>query len=103
MQLDLFSWTPPAPSVSPARIAEEIKRRINVAVWAYAYELENDSLVSDQRFDSECRLVDLSIDTGRPDMDAWFRANFDPCTGQWVHAHPDKNGLHRIYLLLKSK
>lgn len=73
-----------------------------VAVWAYAYELENDSLVSDHVFDQECLKVDLKLSTsykGRDNraIDKWFRENFDPCTGSWVQRHPDIKGLKRIY------
>lgn len=81
---------------SEVRIAEEIKRRITVAVAAYAYELYDVSLMTDADFDAECRLVDLNISTGNVKMDRWFRANFQPYTGSWVHRHPDTHGLHRI-------
>jgi hypothetical protein len=90
--LPVFPYTP--------RVSEEVRRRIMVAVWALAYEVYDDSLVADHVFDAECAKVDLSIDTPRPDLDAWFRENFDPCTGQWVWAHPEREGLFRIYLLL---
>lgn len=79
---------------SPVEI--ETKRRIVVAVAAYTYEICSESLLSDADYDSECRQVDLSIDTTNPAMDAWFRKNFQPWTGMWVHRHPDKAGLHRI-------
>lgn len=59
-----------------------------VSVWAYAYEVLSCSLVSDAEFDAECKLVDLSIDTGNEEMDKWFRENFQPHTGQWVLRHP---------------
>jgi hypothetical protein len=67
---------------------EERKRRVRVAVWAYAYELLDDSIVDDATFDRECAQVDLSIDTGNKEMDQWFRTNFSPHTGQWIHFHP---------------
>lgn len=87
------------------RTAREIetKRRIDVAVWAYAYEIKDDPLVDDFVFDSEALLVSLSVSTDRPEMDAWFRENFDPSTGMWVRNHPDLKGLHRIYLIKKGK
>lgn len=67
----------------------ERKRRINVAVWAYAYEVLSDPIVDDARFDDECRRVDLSVDTENPRLDRWFKAHFSPDTGQWIHLHPD--------------
>ncbi len=89
--------------VTRKRIAEEIKRRIDVAVWAYAYEMLNLSLVSDARFDKECLKVNPYILTGRPIEDEFFKKEFAPFTGQWVHRHPDKAGLHRIYLIKRRK
>jgi hypothetical protein len=74
-----------------------------VSVWAYAYEMLDDPLVSDAEFDLECIQVDLGIDTGNATMDKFFKDNFDPFTGQWVHKHPDKLGLHKIYNLIKEQ
>lgn len=80
-------------------VSEEIRRRIRVAVWAYAYEALHESLVPDHVFDAECRKVDLSVSTsyeGRDNsaIDAWFRKEFDPSTGCWIwKQHP---GLLRI-------
>lgn len=64
---------------SPKEI--ETRRRIKLAVWAYAYEFESHSIVSDQIFDIESYCVDVRIDTDNPMMDFWFRAFFEPCTG----------------------
>lgn len=76
---------------------QEIKRRINVSLWAYAYEVENDSLVSDGKYDSECLKVDLSISTGNKIMDKFFKNEFDPDTGLWIHKHPQIEGIKFIY------
>lgn len=67
----------------------ERRRRILLSVAAYAYEIENVSLVDDHTFDAECLKVDVSIDTGHPMLDAWWRENFDPSTGMWIHKHPE--------------
>lgn len=72
---------------SPVEV--ETKRRIFLTMCAYAYEFLNESLTDDANFDEECRLVDLAIDTSRPDLDAWWRANFDPSTGMWIRNHPE--------------
>jgi hypothetical protein len=74
----------------------ERRRRIRLAVWAYAYEKLNESLVSDETFDREAELVDLKVATGNPKMDLWFRKNFAACTGQWVNQHPNQRRLHQI-------
>lgn len=67
----------------------ETQRRVCLTLWACAYEIYDASYVSDDRFDETARAVDLSIDTGRPDLDAWWRENFEPHTGVWIHAHPE--------------
>lgn len=79
---------------TPAEI--ENRRRIRLAMAAYAYEILNDSIMLDHEFDDECRRVDLTIDTAYPHWDDWWRENFDPSTGLWIHQHPDHAGLHRL-------
>lgn len=76
---------------------EEKKRRIQVVMWAYAYEIENDSLVSDFVYDDTCRKIDLSVDTDDPEMDAWFREHFFPDSGMWVYKHPHFDRLKVTY------
>jgi hypothetical protein len=75
----------------------ETRRRIKLAIWAYAYEIENVSLVPDCVYDVECRLVDLSVATARGDLDAWFCSSFDPSTGMWIHHHPELNKIQQLY------
>ena len=84
-------------------IEQEVKRRINVCVWAYAYEIRNDPLVSDDVFDTECLLVDLDILTGHDELDTFFMCHFAPHTGMWIHSHPDLKGIERIYTLKKNR
>lgn len=74
----------------------ERRRRIRVAVWAYAYELLSEALVDDATFDEECKLVDLKVATGHQQMDLWFKRNFSPDTGMWVRRHPGIQRLHQI-------
>lgn len=54
-------------------------------------------MVPDHIFDREACLVDLSIDTGRPDLDNWFRANFSPDTGMWIRNHPELGKIKGLY------
>lgn len=77
--------------------SEEIKRRIKLCVAAYAYEVKNDSIMPDATFDEECKKVDVTITTGNEKMDKWFKDEFDPCTGQWIHNHPEKGKLEELY------
>lgn len=85
---------------SPKEI--ETRRRIFVALWAYAYELHDDPLVSDAMYDEWAFKIDLSIDTDRPELDKWFRKNFMPDTGMWVRNHPDIDKLERMYKTRKA-
>ncbi len=81
-----------------SRRETEIRRRIRLSIAAWAYEHFNESFMSDEEFDRESRLVDLSIDTGDGRMDKFFRANFNADTGMWVHKHPDKDKLNRLWV-----
>jgi len=71
--------------------------RIKLSVAAYAYEYKNDSIISDAEFDELSKQVDLSINTGYRKLDNFFKKYFNPDTGMWVRAHPDKHGLEFIY------
>lgn len=79
---------------------EETHRRIKLAVWAYAYEVVGTPAVPDAVFDAECARVDLSRSTGRPDLDLWWRQNFDPSTGMWVLGHPELDKVARLHMAL---
>jgi hypothetical protein len=85
---------------TPAEI--ERRRRIRVAVWAYAYEVLDVSLVCDHRFDAECKLIDPTVLTGKPRLDQWFAKEFAAHTGQWVHKHPDLKHLAALTLAIIS-
>lgn len=76
----------------------EIRNRIRVAVAAYAYEFEDDPIMSDADFDSLSRQIDPEAETGNRDLDHFFWSCFEPDTGMWVHDHPEIEGLRRIYL-----
>lgn len=76
----------------------ERKRRIQLSVWAYAYELLDHSIVDDYRYDAVARQSDTFIETGNDELDLWWMINFDPSTGVWVHKHPHKERLREICL-----
>lgn len=75
----------------------ETRRRIRLAIWAYAYEFCAHSIVSDEMFDIESYCVDVSVQTDRLDLDFWFRGNFEPCTGMWIHKHPDLEKIAKLH------
>ena len=85
-----------------SQVEIERRRRILVALWAYAYEFQADSLVSDGEFDKECALVDPNIGTEHPILDAWFKTSFDKCTGQWIHDHPELDKIEKLYRKYKQ-
>jgi len=81
----------------------ERRRRVRVAAWAYAYEVLGEQLATDAEFDRECALVDVSVRTGRDDLDAWFALEFEPYTGSWVHRHPEQDRLRDLCLRLLGR
>ena len=78
-------------------INQEIRNRIKLSVAAYAYELENDSVMTDADFDSLCREINVSEPTGNEKMDNFFKTEFNPSTGQWIHKHPELDKIKIIY------
>ena len=85
-----------------SEIDQERRRRILVAAWAYAYEVESTPIVDDETFDREAALIRPELETGHAALDAFFRSEFDPCTGSWVHCHPEKDGLPRLCARLRA-
>ena len=83
-------------------ITEEIERRNNVALWAYAYEIQFDSLVDDHHFDRVCREVQPQLKTGDAALDAFFAEEFDPCTGSWIYKHPHLSQIEKNYVAIKA-
>lgn len=79
------------------KIEREIHRRIKVSIWAYAYEFENESLVSDAVFDAECLKVDIFQETGDEFLDDFFTEDFDPSTGMWIRKHPELKKIKALY------
>ena len=83
--------------VARLRVVLERKRRMTVLLAAYGYEILNcDPFISDDRFDQECAKIDVNLPTGNEEMDAWFKKEFDACTGQWIHRFPYGNELFDI-------
>ena len=68
-----------------------------------SYEYHNDSLVSDGDFDALCGKIDTTIDTGNELLDEFFRKEYTPDTGMWIHHHPEKSKLAALYAAIKNK
>lgn len=81
----------------PVKHNREIRRRIRVAVAAYAYEIKNDPVMSDSDYDALAREIDPDAATGNLLLDKFFMLHFDPSTGMWVRDHPEIDKLDHIY------
>ena len=71
------------------KMMDQKKLRMRVSILAYAYEELSTSLVSDSEYDLLASQVDTNVPTDRPDLDEWFKDNYDEFTGAWVHNHPE--------------
>ena len=82
---------------APTKAEKEKRLRLHVCVYAYAYEFDNNSLISDHEFDDKAKKINLSTNTDRPDLDNWFRNNFRPDTGMWIHSYPELDKIKNLY------
>lgn len=76
---------------------KETRKRIKLAVAAYAYEICNTPVLTDEQFDNLAKSVNLSVSTSRPDLDEWFRREFETDTGMWIWKHPELARIGEIY------
>lgn len=75
-------------------------RRIRLSLAAYAYEFENVSIMSDHEFDEMSKLIDVTVSTDNRRLDAYFKREFNPCTGMWIRSHPEIPKLKRLFNML---
>jgi hypothetical protein len=87
----------PKTTTSTVSYDPEIRNRIRLAVAAYAYEVENDPVMSDAEFDMLAKSINPRVLTGRALCDLFFLESFEPHTGSWIHDYPDLPGIERIY------
>jgi len=78
-------------------LQQEIRRRTQVAVWAYACEIKDDPMVSDAIYDQTARLINPQIHTGDEKYDRFFEQEFSPNTGMWIHQFPTTEYLEIYY------
>jgi hypothetical protein len=78
-------------------VNQEIRNRIRLSVAAYAYEYDNNSIMSDAEFDELSKKINPNEATGYVKLDEFFQKEFHPDTGMWIRNHPDINGIKRIY------
>jgi hypothetical protein len=83
-----------AGTVTPKERQRWLRIRLSVAAWAY--EVQDRTIMSDATYDRLCLEVDTSITTGNKRLDTFFKRHFDPNTGVWVRKHPEPRKLERI-------
>lgn len=81
----------------------ETRNRIRLTLAAWAYEVHADSIMSDDEFDRLALSIDVRKSTARPDLDEWFRENFNPHTGMWALNHPERDRIEALYQSLRPK
>ena len=79
------------------KIEQERRNRIRLSVFAYAYEFENHSVITDAEYDALSRRINPSVLTGHAKCDKFFKTQFEPDTGMWIHKHPDLHGIRWLY------
>ena len=99
--MSLFS-DDPNPTYVPDRIATERRHRIRLSVFAYAYEFENESLISDGEYDTLSRLIDPKLKTGHKKLDKFFATKFEPDTGMWIREHPELDKVRALHFMWKN-
>ena len=78
-------------------VEREIRRRIGIAVTAYAYEIADKPICSDGIFDWLAGQIDRKMTTGHPLLDEFFLVEFSPMTGMWIHKHPELDKIRKIF------
>ena len=99
MSLDKFfeDTVPHVPAVWGSDVEKERKNRIKLSIAAYSYEVHSDSIMSDSEFDDLANKINVQTNTDNEIMDDFFKQEFNPYTGQWIHKHPNKDGLEKLY------
>jgi len=80
-----------------SEVEVETRNRIMLSVAAHAYERHSESFLSDGEYDELSRTIDTSIATTNGKLDEYFKREFHSDTGMWVHKHPNRAALERIW------
>ena len=78
-------------------VERERRKRIKASLAAYAYEFLDETIMTDGDFDELLKTIDINIKTGHNTLDEFFETVFSPHTGQWIHKHPELDGIRRVY------
>lgn len=80
-----------------SKVEVERRNRIRLTLAAYAYEFDDNPIMSDAEYDELSKQIDTSIKTGAKQHDEFFRKHFDPNTGMWIRQHPFLRAVERTY------
>lgn len=80
----------------------EKRNRIRLSLAAYAYEIENMSVMTDTQFDDLAKSINPMVLTDNIVLDVFFMAKFTPDSGIWVNEHPELSKLGKLFERLKS-
>lgn len=75
----------------------EIRRRIQISVAAYAYEIADSPIMSDRQYDWFAERICRNMGTCHPLLDEFFTCQFSPMTGMWIRTHPQLDGIKRAF------
>lgn len=64
---------------------------------AYAYELLNESIMTDAEYDKLSSQVDTSKQTGNDLLDTFFVEHFTKDSGMWILKHPELDKVKMLY------
>ncbi len=87
--LDLADWG--------SDLEIEVRRRIRLAIAAYAYEMLDRPIMTDQEFDRLAETIRPRMGTCHPALDEFFITRFSPMTGMWIHDHPELDRVKALY------
>jgi hypothetical protein len=78
-------------------VEKEIRRRVQISVVAYGYEIADAPIMDDRWFDFYATKIVKQQGTGHPMLDEFFLAKFSPMTGMWIHEHPELDKIAAAY------
>ena len=76
---------------------KEIRNRILIAVYAYAYEFRNESLIDDHEYDKLAQEIDVNISTNNMMLVKFFKDCYVSYSGSWILKHPEIEKIIEIY------
>lgn len=94
-------------------VSTERRNRIRLSLAAYAYEIENETIMSDAEFDALALSINPKMSTVETNcshkdrrrieiLDQFWERQFQPDTGMWIHRHPELGLIEAKYHYLKE-